>query len=87
MNRRPIDVKHDFEKLRRVIQETVLPEYEHEIGEAKIKWVPERVGIWVKIAGEDAYFGQTMEAALLTAWECYWMILSGHPPMLDEDWT
>ena len=87
MNRRPIDVKHDFEKLKRAIRETVLPEYEHEIGEPKMKWAADRAGIWVEIASEDAYFGQTMEAALLTAWECDWIFLSKHPPMLVDDWT
>jgi len=87
VRQRPFKVKHDFEELRRVIQKIVLPEYEHEIGEAKMKWVAERAGIWVEMAGEDAYFGQTIEAALLTAWECDWIFLSRHPPMLDEDWT
>ena len=84
--RRPINVRHDFEQLRRVIRETVLPEYEHEIREANLKWVAHRARIWVRNAGEDSYFGQTMEAALLTAWECDWIFLSSHPPMLD-DWT
>lgn len=41
--------------LRRAIRTTVLPEYVHEIGEVKVKWVDDRAGIWVEIAGEDAF--------------------------------
>ncbi|WP_430452747.1 hypothetical protein [Rhodopirellula europaea] len=73
--------------LRRAIRTTVLPEFVHEIGEVKVKWVDDRAGIWVEIAGEDAYFGQSLAAAMMTAAECDWLFLSKHPPMLDDDWT
>lgn len=87
MKQRPPNLELGSQKLKRAIRETVLPEYVHMIGEPKMKWVAERAGIWVDIAGEDAYFGQTMEAALLTTCECDWIFLSKHPPMLDDDWT
>lgn len=73
--------------LRWTIRTTVLPEYVHEIGEVKMKWVDDRAGIWVEIAGEDAFFGQSLAAAMMTADECDWLFLSKHPPMLDDDWT
>ena len=73
--------------LQRAIRTTVLPEYVHEIGEVKVKWVDDRAGIWVEIAGEDAFFGQSLAAAMMTADECDWLFLSKHPPMLDDDWT
>jgi hypothetical protein len=87
MKRSSQKLRQDFTRLRQAIRITVLPEFSHEIGEAKVKWVADRVGIWVEIAGEDAYFGQTIEAAMMTADECDWLFLIKHPPMLDEDWT
>ena len=73
--------------LRRAIRTTVLPEYVHEIGEVKVKWLDDRAGVWAAIAGEDAFLGQTLAAAMMTADECDWLFLSKHPPMLDDDWT
>ncbi len=87
MKRGRVLSEQDQGKLKEAIRTTVLPEYVHEIGEARVKWVAERAGIWVEIAEEDAYFGQTFEAAMMTAEECDWLFLSKHPPMLDDDWS
>ncbi|QDS88094.1 hypothetical protein EC9_22800 [Rosistilla ulvae] len=84
---KPMLSERDRASLKQAIQTTVLPEYVHKIGEVRMKWVADRAGIWVEIAGEDAYFGQTIEAAMMTAQECDWIFLSKHPPMLDDDWT
>lgn len=73
--------------IRSAVRETVLPEYAHEIGEVRLRWVSDRIGIWVEIASKDAYFGQSFQAAMMTAEECDWLFLSHHPPMLDDDWT
>jgi len=79
--------EEDQVKLKRAIRETILPEFIHLVGEVRVMWVADRAGIWVEMAGEDAFFGLTMDAAMMTAWECDWLFLSKHPPMLDDDWT
>ena len=67
------------------LKEHILADPNVEFGPLTVNQLPDWPGIWIQIAGHEAYLGASYEAALLTAQLSDWWVLSRDGKLLDDD--